>query len=110
LGWGRFISARGSALFHVGREEGCEDYAVAFLGARTALVVLSVSPLQSTFTARLAAAIIGDTYSPLDWLEYGRTADVRPSTRHAILVAVLVLLGVTIVVAVRFRWRRRRAA
>lgn len=110
LGWGRFVSEPGTALFHVGREEGCENYAVAFLEARTALVVLSVSSLESTFTAPLAAALIGDVYSPLDWLDYGRTADVRPSTRDAILVAVLVLLGVTVVAAVRFRWRRRRAA
>jgi hypothetical protein len=63
-------SARGPALFHLGREEGCEGYAVAFLERGTAFVTLSVSPLGSTFTAPLAAALIGDTWSPLDWLEF----------------------------------------
>jgi CubicO group peptidase (beta-lactamase class C family) len=110
LGWGRFVSERGAALFHVGREEGCEGYAVAFLESRTALVVMSVSPLRGTFAAPLAAALIGDTYSPLDWLEYWRTAEVRPSTRLAIPGLVAVLAGVTVVVAIRLRRARRRAA
>jgi len=58
--------------FHVGREGGCENYAVAFLDRGTALVVLSAAPLEAegTFTAGLVAALIGDTHSPLDWLEY----------------------------------------
>jgi hypothetical protein len=105
-GWGRFVSPHGVALFHVGREEGCENYAVAFLEPRTALVVLSVSPLRSTFTASLAAALLGDTYSPLDWLEYGRTADAPRSPRLALLVATVAVLGVAVVVAKRL-WRRR---
>jgi len=110
LGWGRFVSERGAALFHVGREEGCEGYAVAFLEARTALVAMSVSPLRSTFAAPLTAALIGDTYSPLDWLEYWRTAEVRPATRPAILGLVVVLAGATVGVVVRLRKRRSRAA
>jgi CubicO group peptidase (beta-lactamase class C family) len=110
LGWGRFVSEHGVALFHVGREEGCEGYAVAFLDARTALVMMSVSPLKSTFAASLAATLIGDTYSPLDWLEYWRTAEVRPSTRLAILGLVVVLAGATVGVVVRLRRRRSRAA
>jgi len=43
---------------------------VAFLDSGTAFVTLSMSPLGNTFTAPLAAALIGDTYSPLDWLEF----------------------------------------
>ena len=72
LGWGRMESERGPALFHVGREGGCENYAVAFLDRGTGFVVLSATPIElaGTFTAPLAAALIGDTYSPLDWLEY----------------------------------------
>ena len=69
-GWGRMESAGGPALFHLGREEGCEGYAVAFLERGTAFVTLSMSPLESTFTAPLAAALIVDTYSPLAWLEF----------------------------------------
>jgi len=76
VGWARMESAHGPALFHVGAEPGCENYAVAFLGRGTALVTLSASPLGagSTFTAPLVAALIGDTYSPLDWLEYSTAA------------------------------------
>jgi CubicO group peptidase (beta-lactamase class C family) len=77
-GWGRFVSEHGVAIFHLGREEGCENYAVAFLESGTALVAMAVSPLRSTFTARLAAALIGDTCSPLGWLEYGMTAEAQP--------------------------------
>jgi hypothetical protein len=104
------VSEHGVALFHVGREEGCEGYAVAFLDARTALVMTSVSPLKSTFAASVAAALIGDTYSPLDWLEYWRTAEARPATRLAILGLVVVLAGATVGVVVRLRRMRSRAA
>ena len=51
------MEAERGALFHIGREEGCEAYAVAFLEPRTAFVVLSVSPLRSTFTEELAAGL-----------------------------------------------------
>ena len=101
------MSEHGVAIFHVGREEGCENYAVAFLESGTALVAMAVSPLRSTFTARLAAALIGDTCSPLGWLEYGMTAEARPSTRAAFLVAIVVLPGIAIILAVRY-WRGRR--
>jgi len=75
-GWGRMDSPRGPALFHVGAEPGCENYAVAFLDGRTAFVSVSTTPLGpgGTFTAPLVAALIGDTYSPLDWLEYSSSA------------------------------------
>jgi len=111
LGWGRFVSEQGEALFHVGREEGCEGYAVLFPESQTALVTMSVSPLRSTFTAFLAAGLIGDTYSPLDWLEYWRTADAPPSRRTAILVAAVALAGLAALVAaaVRRSHQRRRS-
>ena len=72
VGWGRSESPLGPVLFHVGREGGCENYAVMFPDRRTALVVLSARPLEAegTFTARLTQGLIGDTWSPLDWLEY----------------------------------------
>lgn len=109
LGWGRMETERG-AIFHLGREEGCEAYAVAFLEPRTAFVVLSVSPLRSTFTGALAAALIGDVYSPLEWLEYSRTTDARPTGRLAFVGIALVLACVVariVVRAVRARKRRR---
>jgi CubicO group peptidase (beta-lactamase class C family) len=108
LGWGRFGSERGAALFHVGREEGCEGYAVVFLEPQTALVVMSVSRLQSTFTPVLAAGLLGDTYSPLNWLEYWRTADAPPSMRTAILVAAVALIGLVTLVAAGIRRRQQR--
>ncbi len=72
VGWGWRESPLGPVLFHLGREGGCENFAVVFRDQRTALVVLSARPLEAegTFTARLAEALIGDTWSPLDWLEY----------------------------------------
>ena len=72
VGWGRMVTPQGPALFHVGREGGCENYAVAFLDRGTAFVVLSASPLEheGTFTASLVDALIGGGSAPLDWLEY----------------------------------------
>jgi len=108
-GWGRLETVRGPALFHVGREEGCEAYAVAFLEARTGFVVLSVSPLRSTFTAELTAALIGDHYSPLDWLEYWRTVDAPPNTRLATSGTIVLLAGAVMVLVVRMVHRRPAA-
>ena len=70
LGWGRFRSPAGDAMFHLGLEEGCEDYAVIFPERRTALVMLSVTNNQRSFTRDLARELIGDTYSPFAWLGY----------------------------------------
>jgi len=72
VGWGRMETSWGPALFHVGREEGCENYAVAFPDRGTAFVVLSTTPVghQGTFTAALVDALVGDGSQPLDWLEY----------------------------------------
>lgn len=109
LGWGHFVSPQGAALFHLGREEGCEGYAVAFLERRTAFVAMAVSPLTSTFTAPLAGALIGDTYSPLEWLEFGTTADASAPVRTAFLVTVVVLIGAAaVLIALYLRLRRRR--
>jgi CubicO group peptidase (beta-lactamase class C family) len=105
-GWGRFTSEHGEALFHLGREEGCEGYAVAFLEPRTALVVMSVSPLRSTFTGALAASLIGDTYSPLDWLEFWRTVDARPSRWLVLVLPTVLFLGITVAVIAGTMWLR----
>ncbi|NJD11809.1 MAG: beta-lactamase family protein [Gemmatimonadetes bacterium] len=72
VGWGRMETSQGPALFHVGREDGCENYAVAFLDRGTAFVVLSATPVghEGTFTAALVDALIGDGSQPLEWLEY----------------------------------------
>jgi len=69
-GWGRFESPIGEAYFHVGIEEGCENYAVNFMMKQTAIVILSVTTSNRTFTGRILKELIGDTFSPLDWLEY----------------------------------------
>jgi CubicO group peptidase (beta-lactamase class C family) len=70
LGWGTFTSPHGPALFHVGREEGCENYAVVFLEHGTAVVIQSVTTTMKAFTPSLMKAVIGDTYSPFAWLRY----------------------------------------
>jgi CubicO group peptidase (beta-lactamase class C family) len=108
LGWGRFVSGHGPALFHLGREEGCEGYAVAFLEARTAFVVMAVNSLENTFTAPLAAALIGDTESPLDWLEFGRTGEAATRWRTLIAGTAVTLLGVLAVfLGLRYKQRKR---
>ena len=111
MGWGRFVSKHGPALFHLGREEGCEGYAVAFLDANTALVVMAVSSLDSTFTAPLTAALIGDTESPLDWLEFGHTAGASPLFRVLIVGAVAsVLAALAVWLVLRVNRRSLRGA
>lgn len=42
-GWGAFTDAYGRSIFHVGREEGCENYAEARLDRGPGIVILGVS-------------------------------------------------------------------
>jgi CubicO group peptidase (beta-lactamase class C family) len=110
VGWGRMESARGGwALFHVGREEGCEGYAVIFPERRTGFVVLSLSPVTSTFTAPLVEALVGGGSEPLEWLEYGRTVPEPPRRRLALLATMIVLAGAAALAAVGVVLARRRA-
>lgn len=71
-GWGTFTDAYGRSIFHVGREEGCENYAEARLDRGPGIVILSVSMGPDSFSGPLVDAAIGSAYSPLAWLGYGR--------------------------------------
>ena len=86
-GWGTFTDAHGRSIFHVGREEGCENYAEARLDRGPAIVILSVSARPDSFSAPLLEAAIGSAYSPLAWLEYGQTVPSEPTARAASLGA-----------------------
>jgi CubicO group peptidase (beta-lactamase class C family) len=69
-GWGWFRSPAGPALFHVGAEEGCENYVVIFPEKRTAIIVFSVSPKPTRITPPIVERLIGDVYSPFVWMRY----------------------------------------
>ena len=69
-GWGWFRSPAGEALFHVGMEEGCENYVVLFPEKKTGIVVLSVSDLITRITPSIVVKLIGDVYSPFSWMRY----------------------------------------
>lgn len=69
-GWGWFRSPAGEALFHVGLEEGCENYVVLFPDKRTGIVIQSVSDLSRSVSPGIVEKLIGDTYSPFSWMRY----------------------------------------
>ncbi len=69
-GWGWFRSSAGEALFHVGMEEGCENYVVLFLQKKTGIVLQSVSDLSSGISRAIVERLIGDVYSPFSWMRY----------------------------------------
>jgi len=69
-GWGWFRSPVGEALFHVGMEEGCENYAVLFLERKIGIVIQSVSDLSRRISPMIVKELIGDIYSPFSWMRY----------------------------------------
>lgn len=69
-GWGWFRGPAGEALFHVGAEEGCENYAVLFPEQRTGIVVFSVSAAPTRITPPIVEKLIGDVHSPFTWMRY----------------------------------------
>ena len=70
LGWGWFRSPAGEALFHVGMEEGCENYLVLFPEKKTGIVIQSVSDLSFGVSPQIVKELIGDVYSPFSWMRY----------------------------------------
>ena len=98
-GWGTFSDAYGRSIFHVGREEGCENYVEARLDRGPGIVILSAGTSSDSFSSPLVDAAIGSAYSPLAWLEYGRPIPSEPAAQAlgwglaglALLLLVLVL-------------------
>jgi CubicO group peptidase (beta-lactamase class C family) len=70
LGWGRFKCPAGEAIFHTGREEGCDCYAAYFLDRGLGFVVFSVTDESAPVVPVIAKELIGDVYSPFAWLMY----------------------------------------
>jgi len=70
MGWGRFRCPQGEAIFHVGIEEGCDNYAVVFLDCGTGIVLQSVITRLEGIAPSIAKELIGDSYSPFSWLHY----------------------------------------
>jgi CubicO group peptidase (beta-lactamase class C family)/pimeloyl-ACP methyl ester carboxylesterase len=70
LGWGRFRCPAGEAIFHTGREEGCDCYAVYFLDRGLGLIVFSVTDESAPVVPAIAKEFLGDVFSPFAWLMY----------------------------------------
>jgi CubicO group peptidase (beta-lactamase class C family) len=69
-GWGWFRCPAGVALFHVGAEEGCENYVVIFPEKKMGIVVFSVSRVPAHVTPPIVEKLLGDIYSPFAWMRY----------------------------------------
>ena len=109
-GWGTFEDEHGRALFHVGMEEGCENFAEVFLDRKLGVVFLSLTPNERSFSAPLVEYAIGRAFSPLEWLEYGEPALPRSAwlLRVAMLAAIATLAGTLLYWAVRRARARNR--
>lgn len=70
MGWGRFRCPQGDAIFHVGFEEGCDNYAVVFLDRKIGIVLQSVITKPEGIAPVIVKELIGDIYSPFSWLQY----------------------------------------
>ncbi len=73
-------------------------------------MVLSLSPLSSTFTAPLVDALIGGGSEPLDWLEYARTAEEPPRRRRAFLAMLIAVVSTAALTAAGLVLARRSGA
>ncbi len=70
MGWGRFRCPRGDVIFHVGFEEGCDNYAIVFLDRNIGIALQSVITGREGIAPTVVKELIGDTYSPFSWLQY----------------------------------------
>jgi len=70
LGWGRFHCPAGDVIFHVGFEEGCDNYVVVFLDHNIGIVLQSAIGTMEGIAPLITKELIGDVYSPFKWLNY----------------------------------------
>ena len=70
LGWGRFRCSAGDAVFHVGFEDGCDNYVVAFLDHNIGIVLQSAIGTMEGIAPLITKELIGDVYSAFKWLNY----------------------------------------
>ena len=88
LGWGRFDTKHGRAFFHTGHGFGWQNYTVTFADKGIGVVLLSNSDNFESVARELAAAAIGDTYSPFCWLGYPPYDPDRPKEPPPAPVAI----------------------
>lgn len=112
IGWGRFDCKFGRAFFHTGHEKGTQNYNVTFADKGIGVVFLSNSDNFESVARELAETVIGDVYSPFDWLGYPRfdpsqirepppepvTIDVDPAILEAYAGNYTLSMGITIYV------------
>jgi hypothetical protein len=73
LGWGNFQSPYGPAFFKEGHDdESWRNYMVAFDEPKSAIILLSTSANAEPMFPGILAAVLGDTYSPAQWMGYAR--------------------------------------
>ena len=73
LGWGVFRSPYGPAWFKEGHDDqSWRNYMVVFERSKSALILLSSSANAEPMFPGLLAEVLGDTYSPVEWMGYAR--------------------------------------
>jgi CubicO group peptidase (beta-lactamase class C family) len=70
LGWGRFDTEHGRALFHTGHEFGWQNYTVTYADKSIGIILLSNSDNFEGVAREIVEKAIGDRHSPFDWLGY----------------------------------------
>jgi CubicO group peptidase (beta-lactamase class C family) len=71
LGWGTFESPHGRAFFKEGHDDqSWRNFMVAFDEPKSAIVILSTSANAEPMFPALLAELLGDTYSPAQWMGY----------------------------------------
>ena len=70
LGWGRFDTPNGRAVFHTGHDSGWQNYTVTHVDQGVGVVFLSNSDNFESVAREMTAAALGDEGSPFDWLGY----------------------------------------
>ncbi|HSQ35663.1 MAG TPA: serine hydrolase domain-containing protein [Candidatus Binatia bacterium] len=70
LGWIYFRSSLGECYFHVGAEEGFENFAVFFPKQRSGLVVFSSGPSPTGVARDAVESVFGATGIPFAWMGY----------------------------------------
>lgn len=82
LGWGRFETPYGPALFKEGHDDGLRHYVVYFPRVRRGLLIMSNGANGEDMYDALLSELIGDRFTPLTWEGFAPAAGLGAATPH----------------------------
>jgi CubicO group peptidase (beta-lactamase class C family) len=83
LGWGLYFTGHGEAFFKEGHDEGWRHYVVCFDKPKIGMLIMTDSSNGEDIYDGLLRAVLGDTFTPLEWESFKPSVPPQSATDPA---------------------------